>query len=176
MRVAEPASPERRRALRRLSLAGCALSRPLAIGSGRAADPVGVALVAAAIGHRGPARAADAWLPAPALPDVALLDHRGQPQRLVSDVIRDRVVLVHFFFTGCGTVCPPQTALLRDLRQRIDAGAPARRPLFVGLSVDPLGDGPEQLRAYLSRFDIVAGLAAAWVWLTGEPASLGRGL
>ena len=120
------------------------------------------------------ARPATAWLPAPNLPDATLQNHQGRDLRLLSDVMKDRVLLVHFFYTGCATVCPPQTALLRELRRRLDVQAPARNPLFVGLSVDPLGDGPAQLRAYLQRFDIQAGREAGWVWLTGHPTAMAR--
>lgn len=117
---------------------------------------------------------AQPWLPTPALPDVVLLDQDGKPQRLLGGLIGERAVVVHFFFSGCGTVCPPQTALLRDLRQRIDAAGRARDVLFVSISVDPLGDGPAQLRAYAQRFGLRAGTAAGWSLLTGAPADVAR--
>ncbi|MFT3805049.1 MAG: SCO family protein [Burkholderiaceae bacterium] len=153
-----PIRPTRREAMRRIVRAAAAAST----------GP----LLAAAGGAIRAAQAAPAWLPPPRLPDASLVDHLGRPQRLRSDAIQDQVVLVHFFFTGCAATCPPQTALLRDLRERLDARPPARPVRFVGVSVDPLGDGPAELRAYLQRFSIDAGPAAGWIWLTGAPRSV----
>lgn len=117
---------------------------------------------------------AQAWLPTPTLPDVALQDQDGQSQRLLGGLIGERAVVVNFFFSGCGTVCPPQTALLRELRQRIDTAGRARDVLFLSISVDPLGDGPAQLRAYAQRFDLRAGASGNWSLLTGAPGDVAR--
>jgi protein SCO1 len=117
---------------------------------------------------------AQAWLPTPALPDVALQDQDGQAQRLLGGLIGQRAVVVSFFFSGCGTVCPPQTALLRELRQRIDAAGHASDVLFLSISVDPLGDGPAQLRAYAQRFGLHAGASGNWSLLTGAPGDVAR--
>lgn len=117
---------------------------------------------------------AQAWWPTPALPDVALQDQDGHAQRLLGGLIGERAVVVSFFFSGCGTVCPPQTALLRELRQLVDASAHAREVRFLSISVDPLGDGPAQLRAYAQRFGLRAGAAQGWSLLTGAPGDVAR--
>lgn len=104
------------------------------------------------------------------LPDARLLDHAGHPHDLRA--LCEVPVVIGFFYTGCSTVCPPQTAALRALRQRLDArAAPAR---VLSISVDPLGDSPEAIRAYARRFEVRLGLDAGWLMLTGEPAELVR--
>lgn len=50
-------------------------------------------------------------------------------------------------------------------------GAPTR---VLSISVDPLGDSPEAMRAYARRFDLRLGLAAGWLMLTGAPHELAR--
>ncbi|MFP8779518.1 SCO family protein [Hydrogenophaga sp. RWCD_12] len=109
------------------------------------------------------------WLPAPAVPDVSLLDQDGRALRL-PELLRGRAVVVSFFFTGCTTVCPPQTALLREAARQWQTLPALRDVLVVSISVDPLGDGPPQLRDYARRFDLPLGAAAGWVLLTGSPA------
>lgn len=44
----------------------------------------------------------------------------------------------------------------------------------MSISVDPLGDSPEAMRAYARRFDLRLGLAAGWLMLTGAPHELAR--
>ena len=110
----------------------------------------------------------------PSVPAVRLLDHTGQAhelQRLCAGP-----VAIGFFYTGCSTVCPPQTAALRDLRQRLDA-APARersRARILSITVDPLADAPAAIEAYAERFGVRLGLDAGWLMLTGQPAMLSR--
>ena len=107
------------------------------------------------------------------VPDARLLDQAGGAQRLRA--LCDRPVVVGFFYTGCSTVCPPQTAMLRALRQRLDAaprGAPGVR--LLSITVDPLGDPPEAIRAYARRFKLRLGLDAGWLMLTGDAAELRR--
>ncbi|MBV1796531.1 SCO family protein [Siccirubricoccus sp. G192] len=110
------------------------------------------------------------------LPPVALVDQSGRRWPL-AELGRRRTVLVSFFFTGCTSICPPQTAALDELR-----GELARRsaldteagPLLLSISLDPTGDTPEAMRGYAERFGIALGLERGWLMLGGEPAALAR--
>lgn len=105
------------------------------------------------------------WEPLPDLPDAQLLDHQGRSVRFVRDVLQSRVFVLNFIFTGCSTVCPPQTALLKQARDVMPATA---TPLvWLSLSVDPLADTPATLSAYRKKFDISTG-PTPWYFLTGE--------
>lgn len=107
------------------------------------------------------------------LPDARLLDQAGTLHRL--QALCDAPVVIGFFYTGCSTVCPPQTAALRALRERLDAaGAGAPQVRLLSISVDPLGDSPEALRIYAQRFELRLGLQAGWLMLSGELAELRR--
>lgn len=105
------------------------------------------------------------------LAGLMLRDHAGNDQPLQM-LWRDRVTVVQFFFTGCSTVCPPQTALLREARTLLAARPGAREVLFLSISVDPLNDDPPRLRAYAARLGIALGLASGWLMLTPRPADL----
>ncbi|CAM5792491.1 MAG: SCO family protein [Burkholderiales bacterium] len=125
---------------------------------------------------------ADGWAPMAtaqdasgrvAVPDARLLDQGGGAHRLRT--LCDQSVVIGFFYTGCSTVCPPQTAMLRALRERLDA-APSSLPKarLLSITVDPLGDSPEAMRAYAQRFELRLGLDAGWLMLTGDAAELRR--
>jgi protein SCO1 len=104
------------------------------------------------------------------VPPVDLIDQDGSSVRL-TELMRGRTVVVNFMFTGCSSVCPPQTAILRAARESL---ADARNVLLISVTVDPLGDGPEQLRGYAKRFDLKPGIGQGWVFLTGKPEHVRR--
>ena len=107
------------------------------------------------------------------VPESRLIDQDGAPQRLRA--LCDTPVVIGFFYTGCSTVCPPQTAALRALREQLDARpAAAPRVRLLSISVDPLGDSPAALRDYARRFELHLGLAQGWLMLTGAPKELAR--
>lgn len=113
------------------------------------------------------------WLPSPAVPEVPLLDHLGREVDLV-ELMRQRPVVVNFFFTGCGTVCPPQTALLREASRQWRQRPALNQVLVISISVDALGDGPKQLQAYADRFALTLGESQGWVMLSGEVKPLAK--
>lgn len=124
---------------------------------------LGSALVAAPVAAQKPFTV---WEPLPTLPDAQLLDHKGRSVRFVRDMLQNRVFVLNFIFTGCTTVCPPQTALLKQARNELQASAGSL--VWLSLSVDPLSDTPAMLDAYREKFAISAN-AIPWHFLTGEP-------
>lgn len=120
------------------------------------------------------AGASTRWLPAPVLPDVPLLDQQGRVVRLQRDLIEGRTVIVNFMFTGCQTVCPPQTALLREVSRQLQASNATRDVLVLSITVDPLADGPAQLRAFGERYELPMGRDKGWVLLGGKPVDVAK--
>lgn len=119
------------------------------------------------------ARAA-AWIEPPPFPDVAVLDQDGKPLKFYTDLVRGRTVFINFIFTGCSTVCPPQTAILRDVRKRLNATDKSRNVLLISVSVDPLNDSPQQLTQYAKKYELTPGLANGWVFVTGKSSDMTR--
>ena len=118
---------------------------------------------------------ANPWMSAPALPDIEVQDQDGHPLQFYSDLLRGRTVVIDFIFTGCTTVCPTQTAILRDVRNRLSASKPYQdEVLLISVTIDPRHDGPQQLREYAQRFEITPGLRQGWVFVTGEPRELNK--
>lgn len=117
------------------------------------------------------ARPPEAVLAAPlavSVPDVQVTDHEGRRLRFGSELVKGRTVLVNFIFTGCTSVCSPLTAIMKETQAQLTAAGKADVQI-VSVTVDPLNDTPERLRAY------AAGIGAGgpkWRFVTGSRASI----
>ena len=90
-----------------------------------------------------------------------LVDHRGQ--RFALQRVAGRPVLVFFGFTHCGSTCPVALATAREV---LHTSAPNQMPAVVFVTLDPLTDGPEQMRSFVERID------ARIIGLTGTPRQI----
>ena len=100
----------------------------------------------------------------PALPaaEIVNLDQHGDPFRLSEQ--RGKVVLLAFGYTHCPDVCPATLAQFKQIKEGL--GDQAGRAQFVLVTVDPERDTPEQMKAYLEKFD------PQFIGLTGARADL----
>lgn len=127
---------------------------------GRLAIWLGTALLCWAL--QGQAEEATPW-GAGYFPNTPLTDQDGQQVRFFDDLIKDKVVVINFIFTGCGDSCPLETARLRQVQQLLGERV-GRDVFFYSISIDPLSDTPEVLKAYAARFKVGPG----WRFLTGD--------
>ena len=86
--------------------------------------------------------------PAPA-PPFALRDAHGRTVRLAD--LRGRAVLLTFVYSHCPDVCPLIVARLHDALARARGTGRAR---VVAISVDPAGDTPRAVRAFVAARDM----------------------
>ena len=87
--------------------------------------------------------------PAALPPAVQLTGSDGRPYAL-RDALQGRITAVQLMFTTCSATCPIQGAVFADLQGRLAKGPAELR--LLSLSIDPLGDSPAALRAWLGRF------------------------
>ena len=97
------------------------------------------------------------------IPNTVLVDQSGREVRLYSDLVKDKIVLVHFFFTKCSDVCPMQGRALMKLKSRLGDRL-GRDVFFVSISKDPLNDTPEKL----SKWGQLHGVGPGWTLVTGD--------
>jgi protein SCO1/2 len=101
------------------------------------------------------------------LRDRTLLTQDGQEVRFVSDVIGDKIVVMDFVYTTCTTVCPVLSALFTQVQgklgDRLDDEV-----VLVSVTVDPVRDTPQRLKAYAEKHRSGDG----WVWLTGPKTTV----
>ncbi|HEX8336317.1 MAG TPA: SCO family protein [Pyrinomonadaceae bacterium] len=93
------------------------------------------------------------------IPDVELLDQDGRKVHFYSDLVRGKVVVINFIFTTCTTVCPPLGATFARVQREV-AG---RDVHLISISVDPVTDTPERLKAWGAKFKAGPG----WTLVTG---------
>ncbi|HEY6322177.1 MAG TPA: SCO family protein [Thermoanaerobaculia bacterium] len=105
----------------------------------------------------------------PPWPDVEVVDQDGRRVRFYSDLVRGKRVAINFVFTTCTTICPPMGANFERLQALLGARAGADVRLL-SISVDPLTDTPERLKAWGARFHAGPG----WTLLTGPKEELDR--
>lgn len=96
------------------------------------------------------------------LRDRVLLDQDGRELSFVSDVIGDRIVVMDFIFTNCTNVCPVLSAVMAQVQQKLGQGT-GDEVRLVSMTVDPIRDTPERLKAYAAKH----GAGRGWTWLTG---------
>lgn len=95
--------------------------------------------------------------------DLKLLTQDGKEVRFYTDVLKDRVVLLSFFYTQCKDACPLQSKVLADLQPML--GDHLGKEIFiVSLSVDPDRDSPAAMKAYAGKFHAQPG----WLFLSGK--------
>jgi protein SCO1/2 len=98
--------------------------------------------------------------------DRMVIAHDGGERRFYTDVLKDRVVLIGFFYTNCPTA-GPDTAKLVEIRGMLD-GDVGEKILFVSVSADPERDTLDAVKEYAKRHDPGKG----WFLLTGGKENL----
>lgn len=134
----------------------------VAVLAGGAAAVVVMARVSA------PAPALQGAVVTPPMPtyDFTLRDERNRQVRL-SD-FRGKAVALTFLYTHCPDACPLTAQKLHQTRRQL--GDLASRVAFLAVSVDPAGDTPEAVRAFLAAHQVDGELS----YLTGSFVDLQR--
>jgi len=93
--------------------------------------------------------------------ELDLIDHHGAKFSLSR--LAGEPVLLFFGFTHCGSTCP---VALAEARQVLHTLGPRPHATVVFVTLDPLNDGPQQLREFVQRVD------PRIVGLTGSPLQI----
>lgn len=96
--------------------------------------------------------------------NVEVNAHDGKTYRFYDDLMKDKIVLVNFFYTDCDLVCPLATENLA-LVQELLGPRMGKEIFMLSISLQPKRDTPEVLATYAKRFNIAPG----WLMLTGRP-------
>jgi protein SCO1 len=99
------------------------------------------------------------------IPDVALVDQRGELVSLRKAMTSDRPVFVEFIFATCTTTCPILSAGYASLQRKLDNPDAVD---LISITIDPEHDVPAELRKYLDRYHARPG----WEFLTGTRAEI----
>jgi protein SCO1 len=103
------------------------------------------------------------------IPDVEVLDQDGNALHFYRDLIKGKTVAINFIFTNCTTICPPLAATFARV-QREMGDKVGKDVHFISISVDPLTDTPERLKAWGAKFKAGAG----WTFVTGNKQEMDK--
>lgn len=95
--------------------------------------------------------------------DSELLDQNGETVRFVTDVLRDRIVVINFIFTNCPTACPILIQIFLALQEEL-GDRMGKEVALVSISVDPTRDIPPRLKKFAQEH----GAGPGWTFLTGQ--------
>jgi protein SCO1/2 len=100
-------------------------------------------------------------------PPLALRNYLGQPVNIAS--YKGKAVLVTFLYTNCPDICPLITSNLR-VAQNLMGPATASKAQIIAVSVDPRGDTPKAVAAFLARHEMTGRMQ----YLVGSASQLAR--
>lgn len=103
------------------------------------------------------------------IPDVEVLDQNGNALHFYQDLIKDKTVAINFIFTNCTTICPPLAATFARVQKEMGDKV-GKDVHFISISVDPLTDTPERLKAWGAKFKAGDG----WTFVTGEKQQMDK--
>jgi len=105
--------------------------------------------------------------PAKPTPPLSLRNYLGEVVNI--NQYRGRAVLVTFLYTHCPDVCPIITSNLR-VAQNLMGAAVAAKAQVIAVSVDPRGDTPKAVAAFLARHEMTGRMK----YLIGSAQQLGQ--
>jgi cytochrome oxidase Cu insertion factor (SCO1/SenC/PrrC family) len=103
------------------------------------------------------------------IPDLSVLDQQGRKIRFYSDLVKGKTVAINFIFTTCTTICPPLGATFAKM-QKVLGDRLGKDVYLISLTVDPVTDTPERLRAWGEKF----GAKPGWTFVTGEKTEMDK--
>ena len=100
-------------------------------------------------------------------PNVSVVNQDGKRFNFYDDLVKGKVVVFNFMFTGCSTLCPLTTSRLAEVKERL--GDAVGRDIFMySMSLDPEHDDPAALKKFAAGFHVGKG----WEFLTGKAEDL----
>ena len=103
------------------------------------------------------------------IPDVPVLDQHGNALHFYTDLIKGKTVAINFIFTNCTTICPPLAATFARLQKEMGDKI-GKDVHLISISVDPVTDTPERLKAWGAKFKAGPG----WTFVTGEKQEMDK--
>jgi protein SCO1/2 len=101
--------------------------------------------------------------------NIELQTQFGERVSFYDDLIRDKAVIVNFFYTTCAKICPGTTAQLAIVNDAF-ARWIGEEITMLSISIDPEVDNPARLKEYWELF----GSKPGWLMLTGDEDEINR--
>ena len=103
------------------------------------------------------------------IPDVEVYDQNGKKFHFYTDLVKDKVVAIQPIFTTCTTVCPIMAATFSQI-QNVSGTQVGKDFNLISISIDPLTDTPDRLKAMGAKF----GAKPGWTLVTGSKLNIDK--
>jgi cytochrome oxidase Cu insertion factor (SCO1/SenC/PrrC family) len=100
-------------------------------------------------------------------PDLVVLDQEGHKLRFYNDLIKDKIIVLSFFATGCDSICPSAMGTFAKLQEKFGRSL-GDNVVLIAISTEPASDTPARLKEYAVHY----GAKAGWVFVTGEKETI----
>jgi protein SCO1 len=98
--------------------------------------------------------------------DLAVITHEGKEVRFYTDLLKDKVLLVMFFYTTCPTLGPEIIQLFK--LQKILGEQLGKDFYILSISVDPENDDLKAIQEFANKINPSKG----WIFLTGKKENM----
>jgi protein SCO1 len=98
--------------------------------------------------------------------DLPVVTHDGEEARFYSDLLKNKRVVISFFYVNCPTAQPTLVTMFKlqkKLGDRLGSDV-----VLLSISVDPQRDDLEAVRSYAGKFNPRKG----WYFITGKPENV----
>lgn len=95
--------------------------------------------------------------------NAVLRTHHDKPVGFYDDLIKDKLVVIHFMYAKCRGICPTSTATLVKVQHAL--GKRVGKDVFMySITLKPQEDSPAALKEYAQMHGVKPG----WLFLTGS--------
>ena len=95
--------------------------------------------------------------------DIPLVTQDGESLRFYNDLLKNKVVIIHSFFSSCKSSCPVSMRLMAGIQERFNEKM-GKELHILSISLDPETDTPLKLKNYAEELDVGPG----WQLLSGD--------
>jgi protein SCO1/2 len=98
--------------------------------------------------------------------DIKVLTHEGQEVRFYTDLLKDKIVVISFFYTNCPTAQMSLVTLFK--LQKMLGDQLGTEIHLLSISVDPERDTQKAVQEYAGKYNPKKG----WIFLTGKKENM----
>jgi protein SCO1/2 len=99
------------------------------------------------------------------IPNVQVTSQEGRKYHFYNDLVKDKIVMINFFYAECNGICPLMTSNL--LRIQKSLGVHMGKDMFIySVSLKPEQDSPKNLKNYAEMHGIKPG--SGWLLLNAK--------
>jgi protein SCO1 len=95
--------------------------------------------------------------------DVVVTTQDSRQVRFYRDLVKGKTVVISIMYSKCSTVCPIQATRLASLQKLLGDGL-GKKFALISITLDPVADSPERLKAWGKRFNATPG----WTMVTAS--------